>query len=307
MKEDFNILRRHFCYRAHKKSLFEVEIYPGIIAEFGEPKSKLYSKKYRLTRLKFSKDRYCRDLIDDFRKRFHVKYLKNKNFGKKLPPIYKVIGRPDRLVRGGYIIVCENTSALRETYKQQNTYEFWLNEFYKKSTLSNDSKTLNEAIPLLIDRIENRKDFLNQVPTKDHRIFEELVAEIFKEFGYEVELTKKTRDGGKDIIALKKVDGKIEEKLLIECKHWDKTVGVAPIRDLIGVAATEKDLPTGVILATTSRFSRCAKKMEIHKTIMFELERKDYDDIIKWIGDYNAIQFSKSGINSYFESLKIGR
>ena len=35
------IIQRYFVNRVHKKSLFSVEIYPGIVAEFGEPKSKL--------------------------------------------------------------------------------------------------------------------------------------------------------------------------------------------------------------------------------------------------------------------------
>jgi hypothetical protein len=35
------------------------------------------------------------------------------------------------------------------------------------------------------------------------REFEELVAELWKRFGYEVELTKATRDGGYDVVAVK--------------------------------------------------------------------------------------------------------
>lgn len=32
------IIQRYFDNRVHKQSLFSVEIYPGIVAEFGEPK-----------------------------------------------------------------------------------------------------------------------------------------------------------------------------------------------------------------------------------------------------------------------------
>ena len=35
------IIQRYFDNRVHRQSLFSVEIYPGIVAEFGEPKSKL--------------------------------------------------------------------------------------------------------------------------------------------------------------------------------------------------------------------------------------------------------------------------
>ena len=307
MKENYFVFKRQFYYRAHEKSLFKIEIYPGIVAEFGEPKSKLKSKKYKLTQIMFLKERYSGEVIEEFRQRFHIKYIEKGHNGKKLPPIYKVVGRPDRLIRGGYIVVCDNSSGLRETYKRQNTYDFWLHEFYKNSMLSNDSDTLSKAIPLLIDRIKNNKDLLMHIPHSDHRVFEEIVAEIFHEYGYTVELTKKTRDGGRDIIALRSADGNRKEKLLIECKHWKDKIGVAPIREIIGVAVTEDELPTGVILATTARFTECAKNVKLNETIKIDLERKDFDDIIEWIGDYDAMQFSKPEINRYFLSLKFRR
>lgn len=163
-------------------------------------------------------------------------------------------------------------------------------------------QTINAAIPLLIDRIKNSDQILKDMPTTDHRIFEELIAEVFNGFGYTIELTKKTRDGGKDIVALKKKSGK-EEKILIECKHWKDTVDVKEIRSLVGVAVGEEELPTGVILATTSRFSTEAKNYVLNNTIKIDLERKDYDDILEWIHEYDAIQFSKQDINTYFKSL----
>lgn len=43
-------------YNAHEKSIFKVEIFPGIIAEFAEPKSKFKSNKYKLIQIKFLKD-----------------------------------------------------------------------------------------------------------------------------------------------------------------------------------------------------------------------------------------------------------
>jgi predicted Mrr-cat superfamily restriction endonuclease len=116
-------------------------------------------------------------------------------------------------------------------------------------------------------------------------------------------LTKKTRDGGKDVIALKKKADQTEERILIECKHSKDKIRVKEIRELIGVAVSEDELPTGVILATTSRFTKCAEENKINEAIKIDLERKDFDDIIEWIGDYGAIQLSKTGINRYFSSL----
>ena len=74
----------------------------------------------------------------------------------------------------------------------------------------------------------------------NRRGFEELVAELFGGFGYEVELTKQTRDGGRDIVAIKR--GEVQVKYLIECKRPDPGghVGVGPARELLGVLTDEK-------------------------------------------------------------------
>lgn len=49
------IIQRYCIQSVHKKSVFRIEIYPSIVAEFGEPKSKLKSKRYKLTQLFFDK------------------------------------------------------------------------------------------------------------------------------------------------------------------------------------------------------------------------------------------------------------
>ena len=301
-KENY-IIQRYFGNRVHKKSLFSVEIYPGIVAEFGEPKSKLGSKKYNLTKLSFQKKRYSKEMVESFWLNFHVKYVLHRHNGRKVAPIYKVVGNPHHLIHGGYIIICKNTSVVRASIKEQNEYSFWKERFYEEGKLSSDEETINAAIPLLINRIRNSNSFLKEMPYSDHRIFEELVAEIFKEFGYVIELTKKTRDGGKDIIALKKTEGLVEEKILIECKHWEDKIDVKPVRNLIGVAISQEELPTGIILATTSHFTKDAEKITINSAIKMELERKDYDDILEWIQEYDAIQLSKEEVNAYFHCL----
>ena len=90
------------------------------------------------------------------------------------------------------------------------------------------------------------------------RQFEELVAELFDGFGFEVELTQRTRDGGRDIVAMRR--GIYRAKCLIECKHYAKhrKVGIAPVRALHGT--TLDDRATKGILATTARFSKPANE-----------------------------------------------
>ena len=114
------------------------------------------------------------------------------------------------------------------------------------------------------------------------REFEELVAALWTGFGYDVELTKQTRDGGKDIIAISRRP--VQVKFLIECKAPTKAdyVGPEPVRALLGVRELER--ATKGILATTVRFSPTAKAIFEQST--WELEGRDRDGVLEWIREY---------------------
>ena len=60
------------------------------------------------------------------------------------------------------------------------------------------STVVNQKLPEYFSRYPRRLYELKP------RQFEELVAEIWDAFGFEVELTQQTRDGGKDILAIRK-------------------------------------------------------------------------------------------------------
>ncbi len=294
--------RRYFFYRAHPHSFFKVEVLPGVVAEFGEPRSKLGSRRFILTRLQICKDRYPKHFADMFWKQFHVKYISCHKKGKKLPRIFKVKGNPARLIKGGYIVICEPNTPDRDSFAFQNSYDYWIKQFGQTDALASDSPSTQCAIKELLNKIASTPNLLKAIPKTDSRVFEQVVAEVFRGFGYEVVLTKRTRDGGKDIIALLRQNGNEIEKLLIECKHWNDKVGVEAVRNLIGVAVSEQHLPTGVILATTSKFTPDAQKLKINPTIAISLDLKDYEEILNWIGDYDAIRFTPNEIMRYLDA-----
>lgn len=150
--------------------------------------------------------------------------------------------------------------------------------------ITNVNATTKFFLDELMKKLQNNPDKLKTI---NRRVFEELIAEIFYGFGYDVELTKQTRDGGKDIIAIKKIDS-INTRLLIECKRPEpcNKIRVAAVRELLGVSSD--DPATKAILVTTTSFSKDARYfLDRHKWV---LEGKEYDDIVRWINDYNAIK-----------------
>lgn len=136
----------------------------------------------------------------------------------------------------------------------------------------------------LISKVSGHPEILFQIaPTE----FEELIAYIFSKHGFEVQLTQKTRDGGRDIIAIKS-ELDIRSKFIIECKRYAKNrpIGVELVRALYGVQVQEGANKS--ILATTSYFSTDALKFAnaVHTT-QWAMDLKGYSDIINWVRKVN--------------------
>ncbi|MDR4462316.1 MAG: restriction endonuclease [Nitrospirales bacterium] len=131
-----------------------------------------------------------------------------------------------------------------------------------------DLTQINEE---LIRRLASQPELMRVL---DPRKFEELVAELLRDKGYEVTLTPRSRDGGRDIIAIKRED--IGSALtLVECKRYagNNKVGVDVVRGLYGVV--EVDRATKGLVATTSYFTKDAKVFR--DKVPYRLGLADFD------------------------------
>lgn len=159
----------------------------------------------------------------------------------------------------------------------------------KEETLfeANEQAT-DTASSLVIKDIDDEiKKYFNKHPEKLYELsprkFEELVASILTDFGFDVELTKATRDGGRDIIA--SIKTKVSNYLTyVECKRYnaENKVGVGIIREVIGVHNIHK--PSKSIIVTTSFFSQDA--IAEAKTFENQLDLKDFNEVKKWLQNY---------------------
>lgn len=132
----------------------------------------------------------------------------------------------------------------------------------------------------LIRSIYNDHKQLYQLHPRD---FEEMIAELMRKQGWDVKLTKQTRDQGVDIVALQ-YHGKSPYKAVIECKRNapNRKVGVEILRGFQSVILTQQ-ANKGIIF-TSSYFSADAKKYQ-KQHLPYLLELKDYNNIIDWIND----------------------
>jgi restriction system protein len=115
------------------------------------------------------------------------------------------------------------------------------------------------------------------------REYEKLVAELLNDLGYEVELTKATRDGGKDILAYLKTEA-ATVLTLVEAKRYRATrkIGVELVRTLYGTLCDYQ--ANSAMMVTTSSYSPDAKTLA--KKHPYQLSLKDYTDVIGWIQRY---------------------
>jgi hypothetical protein len=112
------------------------------------------------------------------------------------------------------------------------------------------------------------------------RRFEELIAALLEDMGWEVSLTKQTRDGGRDILAF--LDTDIGRLLcLVEAKRYspDRPVGVELVRNLYGALSDEQ--ANSALLVTTSYFSPDAR--EFQRRHVYQLSLREYQDVVGWL------------------------
>jgi restriction system protein len=153
-----------------------------------------------------------------------------------------------------------------------------------------DTRTILEVASTIDSRlIEYFRGHPEHLYTISPRQFEEVIATLFDGFGFSVELTKRTRDGGRDVIAIR--DSPARLKYLVECKRYSESrvVGVSIVRELLGVVTLEG--ATKGIVATTSHFTRDANA--VFDRVPWLLEGRDFDGLVEWLDQYQAFQIAK--------------
>jgi restriction endonuclease Mrr len=116
------------------------------------------------------------------------------------------------------------------------------------------------------------------------RKFEEVIAEIIRDMGHEVQLTKQTRDGGRDIrVTMRTPFGIL--LVIIECKRWapNRPVTIEVLRSFLHVVRDDDKANIGVI-ATTATFTSDAKCYA--RRFEWLLKLKDWEQIKEWASHY---------------------
>lgn len=168
-------------------------------------------------------------------------------------------------------------------YQYGNGIDFSSDIILPNKELIVPSKDVITGVTILQDSILKRaKDDPRIIDSISPREFEEMVCELLDKQGYNVKLTKQTRDGGKDIIVVQKsILG--EFCIYVECKknNMSNPISVKLVRELYGTVMAD-DATAGMII-TTSYFTKDAK--EYREKIKNRMALKDYNDLIQEINN----------------------
>lgn len=156
-------------------------------------------------------------------------------------------------------------------------------EIFRSDEKSSEFTDKKESAIITLSPVNDRLlKYLSENPEALYQLtgrkFEEVMAEIYNKLGYKVELTKATKDGGKDII-IRKPEILGDFIYYVECKKYaaNNPVGVGIVRELDGVV--NMDRVNGGIIATTSYFTKDARDLILDKNLGFKIKLHDYDVI----------------------------
>jgi hypothetical protein len=193
--------------------------------------------------------------------------------------------------RGGHItsnFEKQSQREIREEYARQGRIsEIEPSKLTKARAAAPYAQDLFQISDDLFRKIKERPSDLDKL---HHREFEEFMAELVERLGfYDVVLTPRTRDKGRDILAKIKV-GTGELLMIVECKKRalsSPKIGVDVVERFL-FTIREKDRASWGLIATTSLFSAGAEATA--NQYKYQLQLADRNRILNWVGQAGTWQ-----------------
>jgi restriction system protein len=138
------------------------------------------------------------------------------------------------------------------------------------------------AIPWLRFLDEFRRD-PNSMHSLDWRAWEELIAAAYKSAGYDVVLTPRSGDKGRDVIATK--PGILSVRYFDQVKALgpDKKVTRNQVHEMLGVLCGAPNVSKGIITTTGEFAPGILTNEEITRFMPFRLELRGKDQLLEWL------------------------
>jgi restriction system protein len=190
-------------------------------------------------------------------------------------------------VAHGQIVTPGTGEALITGYKADTTYPEILLQaaIVVPGDKINEGQIIEAVAPAwfeILKQLERDPGFLYGFSKYDRK-FEELIAGAYEQDGYEVILTPRSGDKGRDVIASK--PGFVSVPFIDQAKAYtpNHRVTANDVRAMIGVLTLEQNVSKGIV-TTTSQFAPGIEKDEnIKRLVPFRLELRDGKRLRDWL------------------------
>lgn len=156
----------------------------------------------------------------------------------------------------------------------------------KKDNIDDPKKDKNledDGVELPDENKPWRERLYNILLTMNPFAFERLAQRVLRESGFsEVEVTKKTGDGGIDGYGRVKINGMFSFKVAFQCKRYSGSVPSSDIRDFRGSLTTDIEK---ALFITTGTFSKPAQD-EATTPGKIQIDLIDGEDLINRLAEY---------------------
>jgi len=117
----------------------------------------------------------------------------------------------------------------------------------------------------------------------DWRKWEEIIAAAYKQQGFEVTLTPRSNDKGRDVIATRKDLGSI--RIIDQVKAYSprRVVTAEEVRAMVGVLTLEGNVSKGLVTTTSTFAPGVLQDPEIARLMPNRLELKGHDALLEWL------------------------
>lgn len=143
------------------------------------------------------------------------------------------------------------------------------------------------AVPwfLFVEMIQRDPESIYRI---DPQVWEELIAGAYQRAGYEVILTPRSGDFGRDVVATKRGVGSIRIFDQVRAKQPGNVVTAEEVRAMLGVITGAQNVSKGVITTTSTFAPRISDDPYISPYIPYRLELKGRDKLLPWLEELSG-------------------
>ncbi|RXJ99823.1 hypothetical protein CRV02_10670 [Arcobacter sp. CECT 8989] len=140
---------------------------------------------------------------------------------------------------------------------------------YKQSLIQNKTDNLNKVKSSFEKQLENYNTWKSLNPKK----FEYAVATWLNKQGYDLKVTQYFADGGIDLVG----NDKNKNPTIVQVKKYTKNVGVAVIREMIGIRQNHPDNPNTIVVSLIGFTSGAKELANMENIVLINIKDEIYE------------------------------